>query len=272
MRKLSYLGFCLVLALGVGCAITNYPVITDNDQLGPGGAQPGGFIVNTNGKAHIIETSQVSWLYTDGHHEEGFSFADQNSAGDQTLTAYINFSLPGDATFHDDTYCSPDWNGCAFWTADNPVVGDVNVFDGTHNLACFQGRGGWGTKTSVGGRLTECGRVADLGLADTVNFYAMGQLGNYEGMEGLFYILNRQTSNAWINGQAFNFPTTTVFLSPGGRRAVFNADSPLWNSTGRRLVALVGNDPFSLRLDYNGISLFNGESPQFAFFGQLRAD
>jgi hypothetical protein len=270
MRKLSYLGFCLVLALGVGCAVTDYPVITDNDQLGPGGAQPGGFIVNTNGKAHIIEQTSAAWLYGDGHHEEGIAFVDQNSAGDQTITNYINFSLPGDATFHDDTYCNPDWNGCAFWTADNPVTGDVNVFDGTHNLACFQGRAGWGVKVSAS-RSAECGRT-DMNLADQINFYAMGQLGNHEGMEGLFYILNRQTSNAWINGQAFSFPSTSVFLSPGSRRAVISLDSPVWSSTMRRLDALVGQDPFSLRLDYNGISVFNGEAPQFAFFGQLRAD
>lgn len=272
MRKLSYLGFCLVLALGVGCAITDYPVITDNDQLGPGQAQPGGFIVNTNGKAHIIETTGVSWAYTDGHHEEGFTFADQNSAGDQTLTSYINFSLPGDSTFHDDTYCTPDWNGCAFWTADNPVVGDVNGFDGTHNLACFQGRGGWGLKLGQNARLTECGRIGELGLSDSLNLYMMGQLGTHEGMEGLFYVLNRQTSNAWINGQAFNFPTTSIFVSPGSRRGVIEMDSPIWNSTARRLNALVGQDPFSLRLDYNGISVFKGEAPGFAFFGSLRTD
>ena len=59
MKKLFYLGFCVMLSLGVGCAITNYELITDNDQVSNG---QGSGVVNTNGKAHIRESSQIGTI------------------------------------------------------------------------------------------------------------------------------------------------------------------------------------------------------------------
>ena len=42
MKKALYLGFCLVLAMGVDCAITDYDLIVDNDQVSNGPAVPRG--------------------------------------------------------------------------------------------------------------------------------------------------------------------------------------------------------------------------------------
>lgn len=153
MKKLFYLGFALVLAAGVGCAITDYPIITDNDQ----GLGDGGGIVNTNGKAHLI-TSQVATLWPDGA-DELFSQVDQKVNGDQTITTYNNYSTMY-PIFHDDLYCNPDWQGCAIVTAPNPAVGDADPFDYSWNQSCGGSRS-LSLLVSYGARsYGECGRAA----------------------------------------------------------------------------------------------------------------
>ena len=129
MKKVLYLGFCLVLAMGVGCAITNYSLITDNDQVSNG---QGSGVVNTNGKAKMT-SQQVATIWPDGS-DELFSFIDQKADGTAVITTYNNFSTGGDPTFHSDLYCNTAWNGCAIWTAPDDNVGDI--FDGTFNANC----------------------------------------------------------------------------------------------------------------------------------------
>ena len=92
MKKLIYVAFCLVLAMGVGCAITNYDVITDNDQ-GSGSGAPNS-VVNTNGKAKITPSAQIATSYSDGN-DELFSMIDQKGDGTATITTYNNFSTGG---------------------------------------------------------------------------------------------------------------------------------------------------------------------------------
>ncbi|MGH2359590.1 MAG: hypothetical protein ACRDGM_03485 [bacterium] len=108
MKKLFYLACCLTVALSLGCVAITYPTITDND----GG---GSTVTNTNGKAHLIETTQTSQT-VDGRRFELVSFVDQTAGGNQKLTSYQLELAASTSNFHSDTYCNPDWTGCAWLT------------------------------------------------------------------------------------------------------------------------------------------------------------
>lgn len=204
MKKLFYLGFALVLAMGAGCALTNYELITDNDQVRNGSSGA----VNTNGKAHIFESSQVALIWPDGT-DESLWFVDQNAAGDRVLTTYVNFSvgpLVGgtDPTFHDDFYCNPDWNGCAVITAQDPEVGDVNIYDYKYNPNCPAARSIY-YLLSTYRYYGECGR----GIQDAAALVMMGQ--PKDG--GLFYLMTPANTNVLLTSR--NDGTTTAMSLMG---------------------------------------------------------
>ena len=85
-----FLPACAVMAvwaLCAGCAVTDYGLITDNNQVShPGGP---GEILDTRGKAKLIFSSQWANLYTDGT-DELLSFVDQDASGGQTINSYNN--------------------------------------------------------------------------------------------------------------------------------------------------------------------------------------
>jgi hypothetical protein len=104
MRKLFYLGFCLALAMGFGCAITDYELMTHywtNE------------IINTNGKAHIaFDQGIASGDGTNWH--IFYSMVDQKAGGDRVITTYDEVSTYADGpAWLDYFYCTPDRNGCA---------------------------------------------------------------------------------------------------------------------------------------------------------------
>lgn len=148
MKKSLYLAFIAALALSMGCAMSNYPVITDTE------GNASGFVVNTNGKAQPIPSSQVITLFPDMN-VELFAMIDQKFDGDQTITNYANISYDG-TYFMGFEYCNPDWTGCSFLTADNPVGGPNFVY--TTNPSCT-GYDAWSVTVSYGSRLGECGRT-----------------------------------------------------------------------------------------------------------------
>lgn len=257
MRKLFYLGFCLVLAMGVGCAITNYTLITDNDQVANG---QGTGIVNTNGKAHLIEGSQVATIWSDGA-DEWMAFVDQKSNGDRVITNYNNFSAAY-PIFHDDLYCNPDWNGCSMITAQDPEIGDVDVFDYTYNINCKGIRSISVLLSNPGRTYGECGRV-QLPLADRISLMNMGRIGRSMGLEGLFYDLNRSNTTITLNNNA-GFVTTLpmnaqipAFFS-FSRKATLDMTNPLLASMGRAYADFLANHAThqtKATLTYNGISM-----------------
>lgn len=108
MKKLLYVAFCLTVAMSLGCIAITWPCITDNDLQSEA-------LVNTNGKAHLFETSQTG-LLTGGKMYTHASFVDQTAGGMQKLTVYEMEGMP--YQFHTDTYCNPDWTGCAWFTYD----------------------------------------------------------------------------------------------------------------------------------------------------------
>ncbi len=254
MRKLFYLGFCLVLAMGVGCALTNYELITDNDQVKSGGQ----FVVNTNGKAHVQESVQIALGWSDGY-DCTLWFVDQKANGDRTLTTYNNYSTEY-PIFHDDLYCNPDWAGCAMVTAQDPEIGDVDMYDYAINWSCKGTRSLyylWSTTRYYG----ECGR-AKMPLADRINLMNMGRLGQSMGVEGLFYDLNRSNTTITLNNKA-GYTTTLpmnaeigAFISFQGRKATLDMTNPLLASMGRAYADFLANHAThstQVTVSFNGI-------------------
>ena len=71
-------------------------------------------------------------------------------------------------------YCSPDWNGCAIYTAPNPNSPDDDPFDITWNQNCFGSRSLLGLMAAVE-RYTECGR-SRLTVRDQMRLMETGTL------------------------------------------------------------------------------------------------
>jgi len=262
MRKVFYLGFCLVLVMGVGCAITDYQLITDNDQIIT--HQYANATVNTNGKAHI-RSFQIALIFGDGA-DEIINFVDQKTNGDRTMTTYNNFSTFGGPgpTFHDDLYCNPDWQGCAIWTAHDPPGGfdraglGYGAFDGRMNANCNGARSiiylVATTRASRGYYNDgECGR-AQHGLAEYTQLLNMGELGEYAGRPGLWYFLDSSNTNYSINGVNIPVVQTPVFLNFKAKQGAFDLTSPLHALSMNAVNQVIsGGDVFDLDLYYNGI-------------------
>ena len=257
MKKVLYLGFCLVLAMGVGCAISNYDLITDNDQVSNG---QGSGVVNTNGKAKIM-SGTVATIWSDGT-DEMFTMVDQKANGDRTLTTYDNFSTAAEPTFLDDLYCNPDWQGCAVVTAPDPEVGDVDPFDFTYNSNCP----GWRSMSYVLSTTRyygECGR-ARMNLSDRMSMLNMGRITTIVGKEGLLYDMNRNSLSLTVNnnaGVSMSLPITgdySMFMTDTGRRQIsLNMTNPLGANVGRAFADYLrtyGTSQTDVTISYNGIS------------------
>lgn len=268
MKKLFYLGFCLVLAMGVGCAITNYDLIVDNNQVkqqkgaGPVCDTLGlygyfghcGFVVNTSGKAHIIEGSQAATGWPDGY-DEIINFVDQKANGDRVLTTYDNFSADF-PIFHSDVYCNPDWQGCAVTTSQDPQVGDASIFDYSLNAHCFGARS-LSLLLSTYRFYGECGRSIDQ--------FAAG-LSMLEKQGNSYYILlTPANTNALLRsmsdgtttavGLNFDIPVT-ISGNIGNAFVKFNASNPLVSALANQLNQVVSQhgSGFNTTVQVNGLS------------------
>jgi len=195
MKKLFYLGLCALLTTGVGCALTNYELITDNDQVSNG---QGTGVVNTNGKALVRQSSQVALTWPDGS-DNAVWFVDQAANGDRTLTTYNNFSTGSEPIFPDDLYCSPDRQGCAIVSASDPEVGDVDIYDYSYNPNCAGARSVYyllGTTRYYG----ECGRA--LSLTDRLSFLNQGRMIAKNGVASLQWAMTPMNTTVTMNNLA----------------------------------------------------------------------
>lgn len=265
MRKLFYIGFALVLAMGVGCAVTDYEVITDNNQTAVN-KDPKGIAatVNTAGKAHIRESSQIATIWPDGT-DELIWFVDQKVNGDQTLLTYNNYTPgaypnPTDPTFHDDLYCNADHSGCALVTAPNPFIGDTDMFDYTYNINCLGIRSLSvlvGTTRYYG----ECGK-AKMTLADRIKLMNIGTMGRSLGVDGLFYNMNHRNLTLTLDNNAGYISTLPItadaqmFIGQFHKGYV-DMTNPLMASMGRTYADFLANHAThhtTVTLTYEGIS------------------
>jgi hypothetical protein len=257
MKKLLYLGFCMVLAAGFGCAITDYGTITDNNQTKGGGSGP----TNTNGKAHINETSQIATIWPDGT-DELINFVDQAGDGTGSLTTYNNFSTGGDPTFHDDLYCNPDWNGCSVFTA--PDDNDGNLFDGTSNANCSGARS-LSILLSTGRYYGECGRAAKFDVEDKVAALSSALKAERFGRAGLIWNLNSAnttiTARNLETGLSYHIPLFGVnvqhFFSESGNVSFSWLDDAMIGPMTLNLAGMLESELFSegveVSVSVNGI-------------------
>jgi hypothetical protein len=223
MKKSLYLAFIAALALSMGCVISNYPVLTDTE------GNEAGFVVNTNGKAVIIPSSQVITLWPD-QNEELFSMIDQKFDGTGTINTYTNVSFPP-SKFMGFTYCNPDWTGCAMATAYDD---NVNIFDYEINYTC-QGARSWSVTVSYFGRLAECGRtmLSDLGMVNAIT----GSLVDL-GADRMGLNLNRRTVSLVGQddlGHSFTMPIMgnhMIVVTPRGTEVTY---SPAMQHTARAM-------------------------------------
>lgn len=132
MRKL--LALAALISLSSACAITDYPVITDQDQVRQAN---GTHVVNTTGRAFIMQKVQVASFIGDTSFNT-VSFVNQDQRGNQTLYTHMNIGLVAnpDTWFHGTVYMNDDRNTCWNVRAANPVSGDVSPFDFDFNANC----------------------------------------------------------------------------------------------------------------------------------------
>jgi hypothetical protein len=267
MKKALYLAMCLVLVASVGCAITDYEIITDNDQVANG---QGSGVINTNGKA-LIESTQVGIIQPDGI-DQLFTMVDQRADGVQTLTTYNNFTSYGSGpTFMDTLYCNPDWQGCAILTATdtNDAADDPYDYD-KFNPNCSGARS-IVYIVSTTRYYGECGR-AKLSLADRLALLNMARISSKNGSEMLVYDINRNNTTITLDNKAgvvSNLPITgdysVAFNMQGKRQALVNMANPLAANMGRALADFsrnYGSSRTDISLNYNGISYtIHGSNP-----------
>jgi hypothetical protein len=229
MKKLVYIAFVVLLGFAFGCHVSNYGVITDNNQS----RGSGDGIVNTTGKAHIKESSQVATIWPDGS-DETINFVDQAADGTAVLTTYNNFSTGNEPTFHDDLYCNPDWVGCSARTSadDN----DANLFDYTHlNFNCSGARSIC-IVLSTGRYYGECGRRdARLTIAEKIAALSSAVPAQRFGSRGLTWELDSRnttiTARNLETGQTYLAPTYGLeieqFVAENGNIAYTRLDHPM---------------------------------------------
>ncbi|NJN64125.1 MAG: hypothetical protein HC882_04105 [Acidobacteria bacterium] len=148
MKKLLYGVFALAMIASLGCAITDYPFVTDTR---------GGYtgLIRTAHKAYITPSGQVATIYADGS-DELFSLVYQNQYGDQKLYTFNNFDPTGAVSFLDQTYCDWQFEDCEIVRAWNPRQNDVDPFDYELFADCSGARS-LSLLLSVGTRIGECG-------------------------------------------------------------------------------------------------------------------
>jgi len=237
MKKLLLIAFCVAVASMFGCALVDYGCIYDYDQTSsnPGGEPPWPNaleMVNTAGKAHVIELYKVMTTFPD-HAEETLWFVDQTAAGDQKLNTFINVEPAIGWTWHDDYYCNPDWNGCAWVSADRPYpkcVGGYDYYPFSVNWSCSDITYGY-LWSSGPYRYGECGRV--LPLSDKIAILNMGELSQRNGMEGLVYNMNRKNFGVTLEneyGNSWNVPinaSLSMFWNPKGGQLQIDRSNPI---------------------------------------------
>jgi hypothetical protein len=208
MKKLL-LG-ALVLALAAtGCAVTDYPVITDDR-----GSYSG--IIRTGHKAYVVPTSQIATIYDDGS-DELFTMVYQSQYGDQKLYTFNNFDPTASVVLMDQTYCDWRYDGCEILRAWNPA--NANIDDpldyeffpdcsGARSLSLLVGQSS---------RLAECGDK--MLMADKQGVMAeFANLATTTWRGGVAYVLPINAENTSVSMDGVSAPIYgqfTAFVTGG---------------------------------------------------------
>lgn len=240
MKKLFYAGFCLALVMGVGCAISNYPVMVDGYT---------GEVINTNGKAYIMPSTQISTTWPDGT-DCAFSCIDQKASGAGVITTYNHFTTDG-SNWIDNTYCTSDWNGCAMVTCENGGY----EFDYVANWNCKGVR-------SLYYVVNYTSRIGECGNASLTANNVMNALDVVSGNE-MVGVINRSTTQAYLTSNGFSsainiYGSYPFTLDLQQNRVTMDMSSPLWNAQRRVMTNFRDNyqeGPTTLDLYFKGVHI-----------------
>lgn len=138
-----------VTALSIGCACSDYPIITDDrgDYSG---------VIRTGHKAYIVPSVSVAQVWDDGS-DELFTMVEQNRYGDQKLYAFNNFDPTASVVFLDQTYCDWRFGGCEVvrcWNPHQDAVDDPFDYELFRDCSGFRSLG---LLLSQSTRVGECG-------------------------------------------------------------------------------------------------------------------
>ena len=206
MKKIFMFGFVVALTMSLGCAVTNYELITDNDVGGT---------VQTHGKAYIKQSSQVAFIYPDGT-DNLIWYVDQAANGDRTLDT-VDFlrNYPAESPFKDDLYCQADFTGCTIIKADDPEVGDTSIFDYALNANCTGART-LSLLTSTTRYYGECGRAKGDRIRTALNIANQMTPVTMNGTTWLKGVVNSSNLTTVVD----NNNGTTASFSPGADIAI----------------------------------------------------
>jgi hypothetical protein len=203
MRKLLYATLIVALvATAFGCAITNYPIITDDRGDFSG-------IVRTGHKAYVVPTGQVATIYSDGS-DELFTLVYQNQYGDQKLYTFNNFDPTAAVSFLDQTYCDWRYEGCEITRAWNPHQdnGQDDPFDYEFFPECSGARS-LSALVDQGSRLGECGdSLFQKNSQDLAAEFANLATTTFRGEEA--YVVPFSAANTSVTLSAQNDVTTSM--------------------------------------------------------------
>ncbi len=243
----SSVGLCFVvtlLACSGGCHISNYGLITDNNQTSAGGGP--GEIRNTRGQAKLVHSTQWAYLMADGAHE-ALNYIRQNADGSQTLTSHDNLSVEGEATFSDDLYCSPERDSCATRRSfdKDPTDPDENPFN-TRVLADCPAANTLCKSLSTVRYYGECGRTGTLSLQDRLSLWNMGTLVDVGGAEALHFEADRSSLSVMLendHGLRTSLPISGEIQGwarmAGASKGVVDSTNPLLGHVARSYAAWV---------------------------------
>lgn len=260
MKKLLYAAFCLVLTLGIGCAVTNYELMQDGYN---------GQIENTNGPALIMQGIQTATTWPDGADNVQW-FVDQKANGDRALTNVNYFTTDG-SLFVDYMYCTPDSNGCSTVSASDPEVGDVTIFDFKFNPNCSGSRSLYYV-VSTTRYYGECGRAVKA--FDKMRLMAML---NWDAPDKASAVLGRNNFALKLTGEdnaslALPFHgTVPVSLDFGRKTATIDARNPLLATVAARAGQFIREHgpAFSVEAKINGLTFKRGNIAKPESFGTL---
>ncbi|ANM31876.1 hypothetical protein ABI59_23405 [Acidobacteria bacterium Mor1] len=259
-RRTRGIGFVVLLACLTGCHISNYGLITDNNQTSAGGGP--GEVRNTRGKAKLVAGQQVV-SFTPTGTEESLNFVRQNADGAQTLSTYRNMSVEGEATFLDDLYCSPEYEGCAKRKSFDVDASDPS--DNPYNQRFFSECPGVPSSftLSTARYYGECGRTGALSLQQKLSLWNMGTIVDWRDGEALYFDLDRSNLSVHLandDGLTTPLSITGDYRSwvqvRGPNRWVLDATNPLSAVLARSYAAWVedyGTETTTIRGCYQGI-------------------
>lgn len=246
MQKL--LALAALISLSTACAITDYPVITDQDQVRQAN---GTHVVNTTGRAFMAQKVQVASFIGDTSFNT-VSFVNQDQRGNQQLYTHMNIGLVSnpDTWFHGTVYMNDDRNTCWNVRAQNPVANDADIFDFDLNPNC-KGSESIAVLVALAERTQESGRDGNNGNDDSpgsdfggrgqsfagvtvqqaigalAQLDASGTYGSYAGING--YKMTVTPANFGISltspsgaSTALAFDGLTLIYDPVNQRAVID--------------------------------------------------